>query len=207
MAEAFRLNKTEWNRVFPRYMELNKRDLALNINTKLFFIARRAVIETPKAKLGPLTKAIAVMLAKIINKRRKAGGERGIRGQDMADEVKKVWSARRSSVAFLKSGWLPSIKKLEGHIDPKFRRGAARNDRSAKQRGAPKGFAIVASPGWRVGGKIENHALARRDKKEALALYGGPALQRAFDFEIASMRQYIERKMRDTAKSLGIRTN
>ena len=89
MAEAFRLNKTEWNRVFPRYMELNKRDLALNINTKLFFIARRAVIETPKAKLGPLTKAIAVMLAKIINKRRKAGGERGIRGQTWPMKSKK----------------------------------------------------------------------------------------------------------------------
>ena len=42
---------------------------------------------------------------------------------------------------------------------------------------------------------------------EAITKYGVPALQKAFDIEEKSMREYIEDKLRAGAKSVGIKTN
>jgi hypothetical protein len=201
-----RLNTKDWDKTFSRYMEFSKRDLAGALNAKAFFIARRAVVETPKAKLTRLSRATGAILGRIVNKRRGLAGDKGLYGAEMANVVEIIYAARRRSVAFLKSGWLPAIRKLEQSVEPKYRRGAARSDLTAKQVGQPKGSAIPARTGWRCTARIENAALATHDKKEALDLFGGPALQRAFDYEVQSMKEYIARKMRDTAKAAGIRT-
>jgi hypothetical protein len=42
---------------------------------------------------------------------------------------------------------------------------------------------------------------------EAITKYGVPALQKAFDIEEKSMLEYIEKKLRAGAKSVGIKTN
>ncbi len=201
-----RLNTSEWDKVFPKYMEHSKRDLATALNAKAFFIARRAVVETPKAKLSRMSRATGGILGRIVNKRRGLAGDKGLYGVEMAKVVEIIYQARRRSVAFLKSGWLPAIRKLEQSVDPRYRRGAAKSDRTAKQVGRAKGSATPARTGWRCSARIENAALAKHDKKEALDLFGGPALQRAFDYEVASMNEYIARKMRDTAKAHGVRT-
>lgn len=202
-----RLNTKEWDRTFQQYMKLSKRDLAESLNAKGFFIARRAVVETPKAKLSRLTWNTARILGMIINKRRGEQGLKGLYGAEMAKEVELLYAHRRRSVAFLKSGWLPAIRLLETKVPAKYRRGAAKNDNSAKQRGKPKGKAIPAGTGWKVVTIIENAAIAKHDKKEALKQFGGPALQRAFDHEVRSMKEYIERKMKNTAQSVGIKTS
>jgi hypothetical protein len=206
MAEAFRLQTAEWDRVFPKYMALVRRDLADVLNTKAFFIARRSVVETPKARLGRMDRKTAAILGRIINQRRGARGEKGLYGKEMLKAVEILYAARRRSVAFLKSGWLPAIRALEARVDPKYRRGAARNDRAAKQFGQPKGGAIPARTGWQVVARIENAALSSHDDKQALQTFGGPALQRAFDHEARSMVEYLERKLRGTTAAAKIRT-
>lgn len=224
MQPKFKLNTAEFNRTLKQYAGYSKREVTVILNTKAFFIARRAVIETPKTNKGKIGKELgrvirtgkragqlvlkkardfAVPLAAlIINKR--LGPGHGLEGAAMAEAIKKLLGARLRSIAFLKSGWLPAIKKLEPLAE---KRGAPRQDKTPTQFGQAKGFAKPAGEGWRASCVIANLADARRDAKEALIKYGGPALQRAFDFETASMRKYIEDKLRAAAKRAGIRTN
>lgn len=238
-----RLNTKEWDRVWPLYMKVSKRDYAESINTKLLYTAFGALARTPKADLlamqsvlGPVAveqthtrvrllkkggvKRGRVMrrnifaaaagrevprLALIINARRQKEGKPLLFGEEMDREMNKVWNARKASVAFLKSGWLPSIQLLKPLV--RDRKGITPQDRSAKRRGQPKGFAVAATPSsWRPTGKIVNTANAKRDDKGALVKYGGPALQAAFAHEVASMKEYIARKLTDSARRLGIRT-
>lgn len=238
-----RLNTKEWDRVWPIYMKVSKRDLAESINTKLIYTAFGALARTPKADLlamqsvlGPVAveqthqrvrflkkgglKQGRVMrrnifaaaagrevprLALIINAQRKKDGKPLLFGAEMDRELNKVWNARKRSVAFLKSGWLPSIKTLTPLV--RDRKGRTPLDRSAKQRGQPKGFAVAAmASSWKPIGKIVNEANAKRDEKGALEKYGAPALQAAFDHEVASMKEYIVRKLQDSARRTGIRT-
>lgn len=207
-------------------MEVTSRALPDVLNKKGFFIARRAVIETPKAsaanikaELGRVTKhrggtrtmkltastsrptmslAEAILRARIYLK----GGTQPTK-QEMQGELLKFLSARMRSIAFLKSGWLPAIRKLESAIREKS--GLERMGyRDARQVGAAKGDAIPARPGFRVRVIITNSASARRDARGALLKYGGPALQRAVDYEAKSMLEEIARREAEEAKRLGI---
>lgn len=235
-----KLNTKEWDRVWPVYMQVSKRDLAETINTKLLFIAFGALARTPKADIVAMREELGVgieqthqrvrflksgkikrgkviqrdvflkrgrapLLALIINARRGREGKPGLYGSEMADAVRRLWIARKMSVAFLKSGWLPAIKTLLPLVPD--RKGILYRDRSAKQRGAPKGYAVPANRNtWNPSGRIVNTASAERDHKAALIKYGGPALQAAFDYEVASMKVYIELKLAKSARRAGIRT-
>ncbi len=206
-AVSIKINRREFDATLRKYILISKREIPDIINTKAFFIARRAVVETPKAKLGRMSASTARTLGKIINKRKGARGEKGLYGSDMAKAVELLYAARRRSVAFIKSGWLPAIRELEKLIPSKYRRGAARKDNSAKQIGDAKGNATPARAGFRVQAKIINAAIAKRDKKDALGKYGMIGLQRAFDFETKSMLEYIARALGQAANKAGIKTH
>lgn len=208
-AVKFQIDSREFDRTLRRYVEFSKRDFPTICNTKAFFIARRAVIETPKAQKSDINRLIsrtgAVILGKIINKRRGEKGLRGLTGEAMRQAQLVVIAARKRSVAFLKSGWLPAIRILEPLSE---KRGAPRRPgRDVVEYGKKKGSATPARPGFKIYSQIVNAADAKHDKKGALLTYGLPALQKAFNFETLSMKEYIERKMRGSAKSAGIRTN
>ena len=229
-AFSFRINTQEFDATMRRYQALSKRDPKAICDTKAFFIARRAVIETPKADkasitgdLGRLVKrqkqvtvgklrmvkrysrwgleVEAPLAALIINMRRGKG--RGLYGAEMAEAIRTMLAARLRSIAFLKSGWLPAIRALTGVADV---RGAPRQDKAAVEVGVPKGYAVPAEAGWRARTTIANAADAKRDDKTSLYKYGEPALQRAFDAETASMLDYMEKKLRETAQKAGVRT-
>jgi hypothetical protein len=215
---SMRVDTREFDQTIRRYREVSKRDVVTIVNTKAFFIARRAVIETPKTDKSKITALFrdgsgwrsglsggtGAIVGRIINKRRGDRGEKGLYGRAMAEAVAMMKAARLRSVAFLKSGWLPAIKTLAGLAE---KRGAPRQDRSAKQYGAVKGRAQPATAGWFPKAVIDNLASARHETREALVRYGGPALQRAFDFETRSMLDYIERKLKAGAKACGIKTH
>lgn len=200
-----RLNLAPFNRVLQQYMEVSKRDRATILNTKGFFIARRATVETQKANRQEIKETLKTgrILGMMINKRRGEKGLPGLYGDAMKDEVQTVLAARLRSIAFLKSGWLEAIKTLEPFAE---RRGVPRQDRSGKRYGRPKGEARPAKTGTRSSARIVNAASAKRDFKRALEVFGGPALQKAFDHEVRSMRDYMARKHGDSARKLGIRT-
>lgn len=226
-----RLNTSQWDKVFPQYMKRTRRDLATVLNTKCFYIARRATVETPKAskaqiqalrkprkktsftKKGKSKIVNTTAGALIINARLVKAGKPPLNQRDAKKAATTMINARLRAIAFLKSGWLPAIKKLEPLAD---RRGIPRQDKSGKQFGKPKGFAVAANlSSWRTACKIQNDALpaSRRffgkffggDRSGPLK-YAAPALQRAFDFEVQSMKDYLAKKLAASAKEHGIRT-
>jgi hypothetical protein len=215
MASSFRLDVREFKSTLNRYRQYSRRDNVEIVNTKAFFIARRAVVETPKADSAKVRKffdrATQRIVGMIINARRGKRGEKGLYGEAMREAQMMMKAARLRSVAFLKSGWLPAIKTLEKLTN--YRRGVARSEAGsaigrALQIGQPKGHAVPAREGsFLAKAVITNLADARRDTKQALYKFGGPALQRAIDFETASMKQYIEQKQRQSAQRAGIKTN
>lgn len=232
MAAPTRLNTAEFERTRREYMKFTRRDTATVINTKLFYIARRATVETPKANKasmvqelkGKRMKAVKLKSGRIKNvkstlaeliiwgRRLKSGGS--TKKKDMREEVKKLIAARLRSIAFIKSGWIPAIKRLES-LAERIGGAAARPDRSAKQIGKPKGSAKPAREGVRPIGSITNDALPKGRKGLLNRIFGGkrnevlaiatPALQRAFDFEVRSMKDYIARKLAARAQRLGIK--
>lgn len=226
------LDTGEFKRTMQQYKQFSRRNLSQALNTKLFYIGRRATVETPaypehvwaefqaavilrfSKRKGGLVKTNqrsfnrmsgdVPRLAAIINARRRKAGKKGLEGPQMAEAMQKVFGARVRSVAYLKSGWLPGVEQLEPYAD---RGGRPPIDRRAKRYGRAKGGASVARPYWVSTAAIWNTAFSKRDHKEGFIKYGLPALQRAFDAEIASMKDYIERKMREQAIRQAIRTN
>lgn len=226
-----RVNRAEFDETLNRYRGFSKRDPKKICDTKAFFIARRWVLEIPKADkgriqgdLGKFIKATkrrsasmslrtvkrysrfglevqAPLVALIINKRRGKG--RGLYGAAMAAAAKALLAGRLRSIAFLKSSILPAIRALLPYADT---RGAPRADKSPVQIGAEKGFGIPAAESWQTKATIGSTASTKRDKKQALFKYGEPALQRAFDAETQSMLDYMERKLRETAAKAGVKT-
>lgn len=211
-ANTIKLDTREWNRVMPIYLQHTKRDLATVMNTKGYIIARFALYWTPKVdrsrirsiwRGGRATHRQGAHLGRIVNAARGRLGYKGLWGKKMSDEISVVGARRLRSVGFLASGWLPAIKKLASH-----KKGGGRlpSMRGAQQFGRAKGDARVAVPAWKVLCVIENHVGEKDNHAIALARFGAPALQQAFDQEVASMKTYIERKMAASAKTLGIKT-
>lgn len=227
-----RLDTREWDRTFPRYMKRTRRDLATVLNTKLFYIARRATVETPKADKSAIQKLRearkkttftkrgkpkiinTTAAALIIQARRANEGKKPLKNAEAKKEGSDMVKARLRSIAFLKSGYLPAIKRLEPLAD---RKGIPRQDKSGKQVGRPKGFARPARDGsWRPSAMLQNDALPKTrggllkrmfgDKRAGAMKFAGPALQRAFDHEVRSMKDYLFRKLQAGAKREGIKT-
>lgn len=101
-------------------------------------------------------------------------------------------AGRRASLSFIRAGWVASIQAMAPHVRGKDGRSYARGE--VKLRGAAKGKATPAKPGWSPKVSIENSASAKSDKRLGLIKYGAPALQRAFDRETADMVAYLERE-------------
>ena len=215
MNVQFKIDDREFKRTLEKYAAVSKRSIPEIVNTKAFFVARRAVVETEKADSSKVrrffNKGTQEIVGKIINARRGKAGKKGLYGDAMAEAQMMMKAARLRSIAFIKSGWLPAIKTLEKFV--KYKRGAARNEEgSATGRaaivGKPKGRAKPAfGGGWAARAIITNLADARHDTREALIQKGAPALQKAIQFETNSMKEYILNKMRQDAKEAGVKTH
>ncbi|MDD5351099.1 MAG: hypothetical protein PHQ12_12880 [Chthoniobacteraceae bacterium] len=226
---SIRVNTTEFDRVLRRYIELNKRDLPDIVNRKAYEIAKVACALTHRTGKGQVARELGVRLrrvremnpltnrlhrvrrayaatageaplaALIINARRGSKGQPGLYGRAMERAIYRLTVIRDQSRAFIASGWVPAIATLGTLVGLQFR--------GAKKIGRAKGSAVPARPGsYKVMARITNAASAKRDHKEALILYGEPALQSAFHQETRSMKDYIARKLGDSARSLGIKT-
>lgn len=232
MLRTFKLDTREFSSTLRRYAGYSKRALPVILNTKAFYIARRATVETPKASSSKIAKELREpRLQRTVNKkgratnrkttlgrliimaRRARAGLPGLSKTELTSAVKGLIAARKRSVAFLKSGWLPAIKRLEPLAE---RVGIKpRVDVSGKQYGRAKGSASPAVGGFSPRASITNDALPKArgvfkslggNRQQALK-FAGPALQRAFGHEMRSMKDYIERKLREEAQRATIKTN
>lgn len=183
--EYFRWEQEQFRRTLIAYLQRTSRTLPDVLNTKGFFIARRAVLETPrtspgsiKSELGSLvTKGSRLQLTSARSKWLTFGGEKYmglslaeaiIRARfardgkpqptiiEMRKLVEKLLAVRNRSRGYLAAGWIPVIKQLEAVIDPKYRRGAPANDSQIKQVGLAKGKADPARAGFLLKTTIEN---------------------------------------------------
>lgn len=142
----------------------------------------------------------APLLAAIINKRRGKRGLPGLTGRAMLIEMNRVFNARIRSIAFIKSGWIPAIKHFEKFS--KYKRNAPPMDNAAKIVGAGKGGAVEATENAPIASLWNDVGIGKRNKGrlEAVKRYGEEGLRKAFDAEVASMNEYIERKMNPDAE-------
>lgn len=221
-------DQTQFNEVLKEYLGWTKRTLAEVLNTKAYYIARKAIWYTAKAskesigdslgrfvstsrttksgktttsrrlELAEAREADAPLAALIVNARRGAEGRPGLYGQAMAAAVRQLIAARVRSIAFIKSGWLPAIRILQTFAKDKS--GAGPTDSAARIYGQEKGAAYPAVEGHEMISRIVNSAAGKAGTSAAaLDKYGGKGLDMAFYDETASMKEYIERKMAEDA--------
>ncbi len=225
MGDTFEM--TRFTETLAEYIKYTSRTLTSAINTKAYYVARKAVWFTGKTDKGKMQKDLggfvrvqrtnkkgklvtrrqieltgardynAPLAAVIINKRRGLKKQSGLYGRQMAVAIRKMLSARLRSVAFIKSGWLPAIQALAPFAEKK---NEPDTDRDAAQVGNAKGRASEARESDLITeATIVNLASAVRDKKNALEKYGIPGLDQAFNDEAQSMAQYIEDRMKPDA--------
>lgn len=234
MDEVTRWDQRKFDEALEAYVKVSKRTLQQIVNSKLYYIARRALFNSPKADSYAIkTRLGGVVTVNRLNKKGKTvrrreaqlvtaagasaplavlilqaryrnegldspfkGKSRAAGARAMDQKLKAFLSASLRSVAFLKAGWLPSIKIMAPLAD---RKGEPPTDPAAKQVGRPKGDATPAEPGYSPQGVVVNLASARKDVKNALNKYLGPPLDMAFQDETASMWQYVEEHMKPDA--------
>lgn len=123
--------------------------------------------------------------------------------QAMLDMMRRMLSARHSSIKYLLSGEIPAIRTLAPLAVNKYRRGAASpaQDNSAYHGtdGVARGYAIPASEGFSVVATIANATgtvgANREAQNAALWKYVAPARQEAIDIEAELMESYVENAM------------
>lgn len=203
-------NLPEFQRTLREYVKYSRRDRVTIVNTKAYYIACGALYATYKASKADIRKsfsrATGAIIGKIINKRRAERGEKGLYGEQMLEAQVKMRAMRLRAVAFLKSGWIPAIKKLYSLAERPGR--AKRPDADSKRIKKPKGSASPATGLLFTKAIIANASQARHSTTpDPLDVYGVPGLEEAIAAETVSMQDYIERKMRASAKRLAIKTD
>lgn len=207
---GFKLDTGEFNSTLSTYREYSKRDPDEIVNTKAYFIARRAVVETVKADSGKIKAffdgTTQRVLGMIINARRGKRGQKGLYGDEMVEAQAAMRAQRLRAVGFIKSGWIWVIKELDSYV--KSKRGAARAEQ-VNTFGKPHGKATPSrSNSFIARAIIRNFAESKESTTpDPLGKFGMPGLQKAVNFETASMQKYVEEKLRQTAKKAGIKTN
>ncbi len=231
-----KLDTAEFDATLAEYLKVSSRGYATAINTKLYYIALRAIAFTPRAdklkigkSLSPLIyefgeagqrslrmvtrydyfgrSAAVPVAALLINAERGKKGKPGYYGAKMRRAIKNFIARRQRSVSFLKAGWIPAVKTLAPLADKKQ---APEMGEKPTTAGHPKGRAVAASAGSEMAGLIANsvgHSGPHGAKRwAALKRYGQPALQRAINEESASMVEYMAGKAREAARQLNIGT-
>lgn len=147
--------------------------------------------------------------AKIVNARLRARGEKTIWGRALGAAALKLIAAKKRSVAFIKSGWIPALRDLSTLA---YSSGGRAQDRAgfydAKQFGQAKGSVMPAqySEGGRVGCTIINSALLTVSRHSVGGKPGNPMpiARSGLEHGIrAATRDMIEELKRRLVKELG----
>jgi len=214
-------NTQEFLKTFDSYLDWNKRAVSDIVNQKLYFVALQAMNFTKKADAAQIKselmapskkypeKSLGELLV-LMQMRRKGKMPKRTKtlNKNMSKYVQRLINARVNHIQFLRSGWLPAVKKLDywnRKTDTNSisfsRRFAPKKPQGIKQFGRDKGDvkpAILGAWGPNCRGTIMNYAASEGkqvDDTAAPILRAG--LKLAVDAEMRSMRNYIERKVRE----------
>jgi hypothetical protein len=198
-------NAAQLSKLLVEYAKLARKDNKEVANKTALDVVFQALKETKKASTAAI-KALEQQpwWPKYVSKRimgkgvtfRKKSAKIHIQGKgfseaDAKEVSRKIIAARLRSVAFLKSGWIPAIKRLWPIVKDKPR--ANRNEGGARQYGQEKGSARPARDGAICVAEIINSA-------NGIEKIGPEAAQKAIDFVAADRAAYISRKMQETAR-------
>ena len=229
MAATFKINTREFDRTIRQYAAQSRKDFDVIVNTKAYFIARAACRETFRPEKSTIKNSLSALIhttrttakgnkrkslaknsegvpiaALLINWRRGKTGKPGLFGAAMKEAVKGFIKRRQDARAFMASGWIPAIKAFASVAENKSK--AAPSDREASAIKKPLGSYSLATGGRSIA-KIINSSFSKLSTTpDPMGAIAQPALQRAIDMETASMKQYMEQKMKESARAKGIRT-
>lgn len=235
MATTFKISDAslrDFNDTLKKYAQVSKKDAVKIVNTKAYYIARAACRFTPRPEKGKIKQSLSEIIhdakttksgktrkylkkssdnatpiaALLVNWKRGKLGLKGLTGEAMKKAVKTLIASREKARAYLASGWIPAIKKLERLAENPSK--AAPRDNEAGRIKKSKGWASVASETDAIAKAIIGNESAAKHSTTAdpLGKFGMGALEKAFDHESASMKDYIQRKMQKAAKDCGIKT-
>lgn len=234
MQKTFTITRTsqaEFNATLRRYLKYNRRTLPESLNEKGYFIAKEAIYQTHKADHERIKKELGAEMSPIIGKRGKATKKKKLAllekywaqlsvliiiarlrkakkqipsASELKEMALKMVRSRIISVGFIRSGWLSALRKLA-----RFSKYGEIKFELPKKTGVFKGGASPAtsSQGNLAKCVIWNSAGGEKKHKNALIRYGQPALELAVTLETKSMKDYIEKKLRESAQKAGIKTN
>ena len=220
---SLKINQAALSQQLRRYAKVNRRSFKDIVNAKALDMAFQALKHTDAAnagaieyklgaignkvsksrKTGQLRKGKRILkddsfAARIVNSRRKKAGHPLIWGKELEKAAQKLINMRVRAVGFLKSGWMPAIKKLSYVVDRKDKRPWPKGLSKGKAR--PKGWGRPAKgelkpEAWIANSATNNNLRAIR-KIEA-------GLSRGMAASIADMAVYIERKLGRDYKKAG----
>ncbi len=220
---SVKINQAAFSRQLRRYAKVNRRSFKEIVNAKALDMAFQALKHTDAAnagaieyklgaignkvsksrKTGQLRKGKRILkadsfAARIVNSRRKKAGKALIWGKELEKAAQKLINMRVRAVKFLKSGWMPAIKKLSYAVERRDRRPWPKGLSKGKAR--PKGWGRPAKgelkPEAWVANSATNNSRLAISKIEA-------GLSRGMAASVASMAIYIEKKLGRNYKKAG----
>jgi len=203
------IRKADFDKTMRLYLKKTSKTQATALNQKAFWIMVNALNFTPKADVKKMRRELK-WDKKNANRLRawalkhqpklKTDDERKAYFKDLTKK-------RGRSVAYLKAGWLTpiAIVKKAGGIKGKT------TTKGVRQRGEKKGKAKAARDQWKcevtfqnltgaMSGSGRKRSGQKHSNAEAAKKFGNPALAKGFRKEQASMKRYLLKKMRETAK-------
>jgi len=220
---SVRINSAAFTQQLRRYAKVNRRSFKDIVNAKALDMAYQALKHTDAAnasaieyklgaignkvsksrKTGQLRKGKRILkadsfAARIVNSRRKKAGQPMIWGKELEKAAQKLINMRVRAVKFLKSGWMPAIKKLSYSVE--------RRDRRPWPKGLSKGKA--ATKGWGRPAKSELNPeawvanSATNNSQQAISKIKA-GLSMGMAAAVADMAIYIEKKLGRDYKKAG----
>jgi hypothetical protein len=202
------------------YQNWNKRSMSEIVNQKLYFIALRAMQDTKTTTKQQITEELnqpsdkypdktlgEILTLKDLQKRGKMPKRGKTLAKNMANYVQRFINKRASHTQFLRSGWIPAVKKLD-YWNKKgdtnsitfSKRFAPKKPAGIKQFGKDKGDvkpAPLNSYGATCRGTIFNFIGQGKQKGNRTQEILQSGLDKAVAEEIHSMKMYMERKWQE----------
>lgn len=205
------LDLDDFNAAFENYKRASKRSMAEIINAKIFFIARHATQTTDKASVMDVDRSLLeaartrknrTVADMIVIRDNYKKGEKFLSPSKIKTLANKLIRARRRSVGFLRSGWLPAIRTIQAAVNrgdisfsSKYK---PKIDNKVKTSGTGKGYGKPANPNTdRCFGEIANLLEGSPDSTTKTQMHQKiiNGLQKALRLETQSMKKYIEDKL------------
>lgn len=199
------VDTSNYDRAIQQYMRNTRKSAIEVVNQKAYWIGLNAIRETYKAnkttikndleKPADKMRGLTVAEAIIVDRRYK-NHEKPLTRGELRKEARALINKRIRAIGFLKSGWIPAVKRLAPLVNKKVSVGM-HNVKKGKDKGGAKP-AVESMFTNVVVASIWNDIQA--DNNPRAQAYMRQGLQRGLDMEAKSMLAYVESKMRKNAE-------